>query len=242
MTASILQFLTAEDPSGASFATTISITLTGVTAGSSIWLATRHQGGPGTVDPTVSDSVNGSWPSPLIDKQEFAFSNCTYTFKYLNSSAGSPVITITFDGNASGKCIAAAEIGGVSTSALDGHAINNQGGAGNTGTDAITSGTVANANQPGILIALNYDISNGTTPSTVVGTGFTNLGLAWANGVANPLARFEYKHATALNGAATFTLASGANTGDNYATHAAFFDEGGGGGGGATNKLAWIRA
>lgn len=233
-----VQTVSAEDANTGSFGTTISVTLTSVHAGAPIWVAAGHGGNPN--DPsnltiTVSDTVNGSWTTPLLTSVERAFDTCVYTFGLPAgaSAAGSPTITVSWPGAGSlvKKWIIASEmpVGSV----LDHTSANDQAFPTAGTADAVTSGTVANVAQPGLIIAASFVDDDNALPGPAAGTGFTSLGTTAQFGGANPLVRFETKAVTSTGVAATFTRptggAPGAGNGDFITSAAIYVDAGVGG-------------
>lgn len=231
-----VQTVSAADTSTGTFGTTIAVTLTSVHAGAPIWVAAGHGGNqndPSNLTITVSDTVNGSWTTPLLTSVERAFDTCVYTFGLPSSAAGSPTITVSWPGTGSlvKKWIVASEMPVGST--LDHTNFNDQ-TAPTAGTaDAVTSGTVANVAQPGLIIAVSFVDDDNTLLGPAAGTGFTSLGTTAQFGGANPLVRIETKAVTSTGVAATFTRptggAPGAGNGDFITSAAVYVDAGVGG-------------
>lgn len=148
----------------------IAITLNGVTAGA--FVGVFYTFGSTSLTPTVSDGT-----SYTLDRYVRDNTNGQSTGShYLASSAGGNLtITISFGGSTTFfggiACYATSDVGGPTLFDATGQ---NQNAPG-TGTDAITSGTVASS--PANCLALGYtmDTSNGAPGATpTAGTGFTN--------------------------------------------------------------------
>jgi len=167
---------------------------------------------------TCSDSVNGSYGAALDTIDQAGDTQRLAHFKFDNTAAGTPTVTITPNVSVGFLAIWIREIGG--TSGYDSaHKTALQTALGN-GTDNITTGTQAPNNQPGLLSALGACTSNFALPTT--GTGFTAGANGWDFTVSNTTCT-ESKRYTALTAiAATFSNASGTQ---NFATLAAFFKE-----------------
>lgn len=167
---------------------------------------------------TCSDSVNGSYGAALDTIDQAGDTQRLAHFKFDNTAAGTPTVTITPNTSIGFLAIWIREIGG--TSGYDSaHKTALQTALGN-GTDNVTTGTQAPNNQPGLLSALGVCTSNFVIPAA--GTGFTSGISGWSFTITNT-AVSESKRYTSLSAiAATFSNSGGSN---NFATLAAFFKE-----------------
>jgi len=167
---------------------------------------------------TCSDSVNGSHGAALDTIDQAGDTQRLAQFKFDNTAAGTPTVTITPNTSVGFLAIWIREIGG--TSGYDSaHKTALQTTIGN-GTDNVTTGTQAPNNQPGLLSGLGICTSNFNLPAA--GTGFTAGINGWDFTVSNT-AVSESKRYTSLTAiAATFSNSGGSN---NFATLAAFFKE-----------------
>lgn len=155
-----------------------------------------------------------SWGTKLADLTSFTDTNNTYgavlDFIFddnnsqsvghsiaVNIAAGVNTVQANFSNTPGFRRILIREIGGVSVSPNDGHNGQWQSAPG-TGTDAISSGTVANAAQPAFMSAVCAD-SGGVFP--IAGTGFSTGINAWINKATS-----EHQSVTDTSAkAATFT-------------------------------------
>lgn len=90
--------------------TTVAITLNGVSAGDVIVLEVLDRSNETSVISSISDTVNGSWPLNYVNggPQDSTASTYRNWMPYLlNSGAGNPVITVTFDGAINSQLAAA---------------------------------------------------------------------------------------------------------------------------------------
>lgn len=181
-------------------AATIAVTLPPVTAGSSIAVFGSCESAETMA---CADSVNGSYGAAVDDINDAGDGQRVTSFKFQNSAAGTPVVTITFSATTNFTGMFAVEVLGAAAASFDGH--NGQVQATpTTGTDAVTSGTATPTAQPGLIVALSSNTSGAAAPAA--GTGFTDHGSGWAQ--AGP-ARLESKRYTATSAiAGTFTAGS----------------------------------
>lgn len=199
----------------ASSSTTVSVTLTGVRAGSTIHVVT----GNGTSNPTVTvaDDVNAGNYTQQGSTINFA-STAKYfrQFNHTDSAAGTVVITATFGSATTNRRIYAAELAN-GCGIIDGvnGAITNS----PPGTfDNISSGTATNTQQPALL--LGYCESEATASAATEGTDwFTPTGLVDSDGSAFA----ESKNITTTSARdAVFST----NVGTNYAAFVAIYRQG----------------
>jgi hypothetical protein len=215
MTISVLQERQSSNGSGA--AASIQLAFSGaVTPGSSIHVICS------SIDTatsfTCSDSVNGSYGAALDTIDQTGDTQRLAHFKFDNTAAGTPTVTITPNTSIGFLAIWIREIGG--TSGYDSaHKTALQTALGN-GTDNITTGTQAPNNQPGLLSALGVCTSNFVLPSA--GTGFTAGANGWTFGTSNTACTESKRYTATTAIAATFSNAGGSN---NFASLAAFFKE-----------------
>ncbi|MDB6107838.1 MAG: hypothetical protein JWO52_7837 [Gammaproteobacteria bacterium] len=191
-----------------------------VGAGSSLYavFAYSDEHGSGI---TCADSVNGAWTAvgtPLHDTTNAYWYGA---FKFDNTGAGTPTVTLTYAGNQPNKTgIWIAEVSG--TSGYDTQAAQLVVSPG-TATDAISSGAATPSSQPGLIIGAA--ICPAATTTQAAGTGFADNGAFWNFG-SGDVARMESLRYTSLSAlAATFTAAV-ANGTFTYGAIAALFKEG----------------
>lgn len=148
--------------------TTHTFTYAGAVASGALLVAFTFYDGSGVTVSGVSDTVNGSWtqatgtglPCALGGGSAGRFIDAWY---FLNSAAGTPVITFTYSGTVTLRCSAAGSYTGIATAgAYDvGH------GNGNvdpgTGTDAVTSGATGTTAQANDLAIGFFRAGSGTT-------------------------------------------------------------------------------
>jgi hypothetical protein len=207
MTISVLQSLATQVTAGTAN-TSQAVTLTGVTAGSSIHVFLFYRDAAVVV--TVADSQNGSYPATVDIIADTTDTNNALQTHFDNSAGGTLVITATFATQVHDTAIWAVEVGGTSgAGAFDGHAGIDQHTAPGTGTDAITVGPPSpnNANAPALVVALSADATFSSPLAPVPGTGFTDKGSDWTNS-GNAIARLESKRITAAAAAATWTAST----------------------------------
>jgi hypothetical protein len=195
------------------------------TAGSALNITCTF--GDDTSTATCSDGVNTYSASQSMQRDTTNHQSMC-RFEANNIASGTPTITVTFSGTPNFRGVHLSEVGGAAASAADGTAGNTQASPG-TGTDAVTSTTVTNTNQPALLVGVAID-SSGAFGAPAAGTGFTALNNGWGFGGSN-LARAETKRFTDTTGhAATFTAVGN----DIHMTVAGMFDEAAAAGGGVT--------
>lgn len=84
--------LNTQQPYDQGFGTSQTCTLTGVQAGDSLVLCLRER--DQSAEPTVSDSINGSWGASVVTRN--ATANRVSIFRFHNSGAGNPIITVSY--------------------------------------------------------------------------------------------------------------------------------------------------
>lgn len=212
---------------------------------------TAKQSNAFTSSPTVGSTLLAgiSWgadltnlPSSVVDDQGQTYTLVSNTDVYDASNQGSQAvyakqnnasalvskITANWSSAQSFTSIWIVEIGGVSSTSVQGGNSNDQFQPG-PGSDAISSGTITPTGAPYLIWALCQDVS-GASPPASAGTGFT-AGPTGMNFGGNPIARSEsLRVATGLTAkAATFTDAA-LGAGSTYLTSAVILTEGSGGG------------
>ena len=204
MTIALLQEVSAENVNIS--ATTIAVTITGVTAGSTL-VATV------TVDDTGSNATisvsDGTSYTPVDQDRETTDVQFTKNFYLPNAGAGSHTVTATYDSSRLARGIVVAEIGGAATtSPLNAHNVGEQPTPG-TGTDGVTISTT-NTVQPVGIYGVSFRVPGGAAPAA--GTGFTGPGGGATNTFWNfttaAQARSEFKRVTTIGTqSATWTAA-----------------------------------
>lgn len=124
-----------------------------------------------------------------------------------NVASGTFTPTISWDGSSrTNRGIYAIPVSGVKAASYQTGAIATQASPG-TGTDGITTGNMTPTEQPACVIGAVLNGGSISTPSA--GTGFTNIGTAWAFGTGTNLFRAEHLRITSTGAVAlTGTAAS----------------------------------
>lgn len=215
------------DDSGSN-ATTIAVTITGVTAGNTLMAAVGWSDGAGTITCSVSD---GSAYSTGDSKRRNTTDVQSGQVFYLhNAGAGSHTVTATFSSTTAYRRIRVIEVSGLNNAAPEANTGQQNTGVG-TGANAVTSGASAatsSANCFVVGVTQNTTENSPGTGTLTAGTGYT----AVAN--SNVILGFEYKSVTAT-GAQTATFTQSVN--NNRVTHVMAFAESGGGGAVKRNNL-----
>lgn len=143
-----------------------------------------------------------------------------------NVASGTPTVSCNFASSRTFRGIWIKEIGGCTTSPLDGHNAQLQSAAPTT-TDGVSSNTATNTNQPALISGVSLETKN-NGEALSAGTGFvttpTGEGAGWNNiyGTAHNEGFSENKRITTTTAvAATFT----ASVSSAYLTIMAIFDE-----------------
>jgi hypothetical protein len=198
MTASILQ---SGATASAASVTTLAVTPTGLTAGSTVevFAGLNHNFGI----TSVVGSVNGTYTATGAAADDAA-NQKLLVFRRENVAAGTETITVTYDASRSDVGIAWVEVGGVKSTALDVAAAGRVQATPTTATDAVATNAATNTVQPAILIAASWNES-GNGPAA--GTGYTSALLAdWAALGSQGQIRVEWQRITsAASQTATFT-------------------------------------
>jgi len=187
---------------------TIALAFSGAnTAANNLWVV-GHVGNNGNL-PTIADSASNTYSARLDTVSDATNNNCVTHWHCTSCAAATPTVTVTFvPGTQPFRCIFIAEISGCQNATNDGHNGQHQDDVG-TGTDAVSSGTAANA-ETAFVLGLSINDSGANPPAA--GTGFTSFNTGWGFG-GSALARMEYKASLApATTAATFT--AGASTDD----------------------------
>lgn len=210
----VLQTVYADQGNFTSTGGTFSGTITGVTAGSYIFVIGTCDSGNSIA--SCADNVNGAYSAVLdheLDTPNSAYVGSCYL---AGSAAGTLNVTLTFSGTANARGIAIIEVANVN--ALDTHNGNYQ------ATTLIPTVSMTNAHQPALIVGTTTNTTGDTSP--IVGAGYTDNGAGWTFGGATPaLIRVQSLRVTAT-GANAVNFVSGSNS--SYITLGAIFDEGGG--------------
>lgn len=215
----IIQVSSADDINAGSAATTLTTTLSGISANSTLVLFASSSdndytvgGTPAVGAPSVSDSVNGSWPAALVNVDDNIALQRLSVFAKSGAIAtsGTTTFTVTWPRNAPGKGLVVLEVGCAGTGGV--FVANGQQQTPSTGTDVTTSGNVTPASNAGLLIACSFNDAG--PPAPTPGTGFISVGTFLADGYGlGNLATVETKYSTSTTPiAGTFTSPSGAQT------------------------------
>jgi hypothetical protein len=209
MPGAIVQSGYAVDDSGGT-STTISVTLSGVAAGSAI-VAYVGWSDSGAVTASVSDGT--AYTAAADGKIRQTTDGQSDQIFYLpNAGAGSHTITATFSSARAFTRIRAIEVSGIQSSAIEDKAAGQQQGTLGTTTDSISSGaTAATTNADDFVLGFTQDTSN-TDPGSgtmAAGTGYTLFG-------TNQILSLESKSVSAT-GAQTATFTDTKNS--NRVTH-----------------------
>lgn len=214
MSASVLQVVFADQGNFVATGTTFAGTITGVTAGSTIFAIFN---GDNSKSVTCSDNVNGTYGAALDAVDDATNGDRVTTFRLKNSASGSLTVTGTYSVASNARAIAIVEVGGVLSASdpLDGH---------NSVLQAATTAptvSATNATQPALIVGASVNTSGTANPGA--GTGFIDNGSGWTFGGAVPaLIRVESKRITSTGSqSANFTSANN----DSHITAIAIFDE-----------------
>lgn len=218
MTASVLQ--ERESSSSAGGANIALAFASNVTAGSAIHVFGTVDAGANFAATPVTDTLGNSYGSILDNVVDTGVNQRVGQAVAQNSGGGANTVTVAFSVSTTFRGIWIREIGGVTTTPLDGHNGQFQATPG-TGTDGLSSGTATDANQPVLMSALSCGTSGATAPTA--GTGFSSTTTGWA---AIGGTRTEHQRFTSTATRAA-TLTAAANSG--HCTLMAMFDESGGG-------------
>ena len=214
MTISVLQERQTSNGSGSASSIVLAFS-NAVTVGSSFH--SIGQGVDTATSFTCSDSVNGTHGSALDTIDASADTTRVAHFKFDNTAAGTPSVTITPNTSVGFLGIWIREIGG--TSGYDGAHAGNQQTSPATTTDAVTSTNATPSTQPGLVSG--FSVSTNNSGADAAGTGFTSTTTGWQFGFGADFARSEHlRYTNTTARAATFTC-----TANNYITVAAFFKE-----------------
>lgn len=213
MTASVLQEKETSINSGTGGNITLAFA-SAITAGSALHVIAT-QGDSSTATYTFSDNNGGSYSTPDTCWSTNHGQGCGQSAA-VNHASGATSVTITFSGVGAFPGLSLKEIGGVSTTPLDGHSA--------TVTALATSATInlTNANQPALISGWGNDPHDAQVPG-IGGTGFT-LGIhGWNYGGGFPTCytSSSKRITTTASQATTFTL----STADDILMGAIIFDE-----------------
>jgi hypothetical protein len=201
--------------------TTLTVLLTGVVAGDTLHaFMTWDNSNPG-VTVTVSDPTNGTWATLDTIVATNAQEVTAQASKQNVAASSTLLVTMTLSGANVYKCISVYEVSGVAAASLDKHTGQLQ-TAPTTAANAVTTGNMTPASQPGVLIALSND-NDDVTLRLSIGTGFTTLGQTFTVPGHQGLALAEWKRFTALTAiGGTFTASLSPN---DYVTMGALYLE-----------------
>lgn len=221
MTASVLQ---ERQTQNSATGTTLTLAYSSaLTPGSTLHAAASNDTGGGVTISSFSDGTNGTWTLSDVLNDAGNAQNHGHGWFINNASSATPTVTVTFSATVVFRGLAIKEIGGVVTTAADTHKGQVQTAVG-TGTDAISSSTVANTNQPAIQSVFTINTGNNTT-TAATGTGFTTGAGYWASiygGSTNRGFSESQRITTTTAKAGTYTASA---TGSNWITLMAVFDE-----------------
>lgn len=188
-------------------ATTITVALTGVTAGNTLEVFAGCGSGTG-VSMTCADALtaggaaNGSYGSPLFQKVPGTATIRVAAWVFPNSVGGNITITITFSATITARTVWVKEIKNVGP-ARDGTADATSQLLPGTGTDGV-SGSITLAGTPGFVSAVCYHVV--TVVATVAaGTGWTSGTTGWAFATSGGGRSESQRFASAGAKAVTFT-------------------------------------
>lgn len=199
-------------------ATTIVLQFTGaVTPGSALHVVAKSSGSPTSI--TCADDVNGAHTpiGPLVS--DGGGGHRGQQFKFDNTGAGTPTVTVTFSGSVTNRSIVIREI--TSASGYDVQAAQQQTGTASS-ADGIDSGTASPSVAPGLISAVVI-VHSGTSAITGAGTGQT-LDVHPLTGWGFTDSASEHSRYTDLAARAA-SFATGAGTSPTGMVFAAFFKE-----------------
>lgn len=187
--------------------------------------------GSGTTDvETVSDGTNtytklGSTLNDATNGQSMA------VFELLDATAGTYTVTFSVATAQAARAMAIKAYSGLSNTGAGQLASNNQSAPGN-GANAVTTGTVTPAAQPGALVAASFDDQGSETTITASGT-FTSRGAftTWDASFGTKSMSEDTRITSTSAVAGTFTAGSGTGR---FLNMAVFVQEPGAGGGGGS--------
>lgn len=181
---------------GATAATSIAVTLNGVTAGNLLWVAVGYESSSASV--TIADGGNTWQAGPTLSNAGDPYQ--VRLFYAENVAGGNRTVTATFGASVDYRAIYVQERSGLSTSgAYEGGSSLRQ----TTGTTR-NAGTYSNTGA-GELVAIGMDFFTNSTPT--VGSGFTARAAQWQFGLAgNFMLPEDAAYATAGSRSATFGM------------------------------------
>lgn len=159
-------------------ATSITVALTGVTAGNTLEVFAGCGSGTG-VTMSCSDSLNGSYGSPLFQKVPGTATIRVAAWVFPNSAGGNVTVTITFSATITARTVWVKELKNVGP-ARDGTADASSQLTPGTGADGVT-GSITLTGNPGFVSAVAYHVvATGGVATVSAGTGWTNGISGWA--------------------------------------------------------------
>jgi len=135
------------------------VTLTGVAAGNCL-IAVVGTGVSNTDVPTISDTVNGSWPAKLVSSSLPVDHDNYLVYNFPNTGAGSPVITVT-NGAASTVQFHVMEVSGLATT----NPFDTSATGYNASASSITTSSMTPAQNNELIIGVMGTDSNQPTPT-----------------------------------------------------------------------------
>lgn len=202
--------------------TTVSATAFNNTLGNLLWLVLQTTAGITTS--AIADTAGNTW-TQCTDHSPFTATSGTFNAwwyaKNIKTQTNN-VVTATFNGSPGAAVIYVAQYSGLDTVApFDKSMVGDQTAPG-TGTNAVTSGTLTPASQPGMFIGFCSNQTAGAGPTA--SAGFTARTQVW-NVIGSTEATPEDVRLTATSAkAATWTVASGQGASEHVSV-AAFFLE-----------------
>lgn len=203
---------------GAGAATTVVLQFSGaVTPGSSLHVIAKSSDSPASI--TCADDVNSAHTA-IGSLVSDGSGHRGQHFKFDNTGAGTPTVTVTFSGSVTNRAILIREIGG--TSGYDVQASRQQNGSVSS-PDGIDSGTASPSVQPGLVSGAAV-IHSGSAAITGAGSGGQVLDVhPLTNWGFTDSASEHFRYTDLAARAASF--ATGAGGSPNAMIFAAFFKE-----------------
>lgn len=151
------------------------VTRTGVSSGDVLVLDVLNRSNETAVISDISDSVNGTWPLNYVNGGPVDSTATTFRqwMPYLlNSGAGNPVITVTFDGAINSQCAAAYLHSDIGAMTYQGSAAARNAGGNETDVD---SNTIAVSGAGCIVGAISMGNAQADPEPTADGAGESRL-------------------------------------------------------------------
>ena len=183
----------------------VAVSITGVTAGNTLIVATDKS----IVSNTIADTAGNSWTSPIFLPAGFP-GVCVFVCQ--NAIAGSTTATISWTGSADRPDILIQEFSGLATSGgVLASAYQEQNGNAPNTTDGVTSTTATVGTVPAMIWGITTTYNTASSPPADAGTGFTGRTPFWVMGGAIATVGMTEDMLVTSTGsyAATFTPLSG---------------------------------